>query len=355
LTTDQVVALSSAQLNALSTTQIRALSTNSIQALETADIAALQTSSMSALNTAQFSRLTTDQIKAMTTNQFASVTTQQIHALTSAQVQAMTTAQVAALKSLTPIVLDLNGNGIDTLNVSAGVKFDMLATGQKVNTGWVGGGDGLLALDRNGDGVIDSGAELFGSGTTLADGNKATTGYQALGELDSNGDGTIDAKDAQFSNLRVWVDGNADGVSQADELKSLADLSISKLNLDAKQNVSLNNGNFVGITSTYETTDGATHAAADVWFAAGAASTNLTSSVSGLASAMSSFGAAAASSTVTKLEVPSSANMAVAAMASAISNYDNKLSATSNSASTEETLRLKALQGAHHQGILAAK
>jgi hypothetical protein len=82
----------------------------------------------------------------------------------------------------------------------------------------------------------------------------------------------VDAKDSAFGNLRVWVDGNADGVSQADELKSLTDLGITKLNLDAKQNVSQNNGNWVGITSTYETADGASHAAADVWFAQGATS-----------------------------------------------------------------------------------
>jgi hypothetical protein len=154
----------------------------------------------------------------------------------------------------------------------------------------------------------------------------------------------VDAKDSAFSNLRVWVDGNADGVSQADELKSLTDLGITKLNLDAKQNVSQNNGNWVGITSTYETADGASHAAADVWFAQGATS-SVSQSVSNLSGALSSFNAAAAAATenATKLDLPSATNTSVAALASAIGSYDNQLTAASNSVATEETQRLKAL------------
>ncbi len=86
------------------------------------------------------------------------------------------------------------------------------------------------------------------------------------------------------------------------------------------------------------------------------AAASLSSSVSGLSAAMSSFSAAAATVTTTaKLEVPNSVNTAVAAMADAISHYDNKLTATTSAASTEETLRLKALQGGNHSGFLAAK
>jgi hypothetical protein len=281
-------------------------------------------------------------------------------AITSAQAPGLTTDQINALPSPlgTPLVLDLNGDGITTLNLAAGVAFDVNATGTKVSTGWVGGGDGLLALDRNGDGVINDGSELFGSGTTLGNGSKATNGYTALAELDTNGDGVVDAKDSAFSNLRVWVDGNADGVSQADELKSLQDLGITKLNLDAKQNVSQNNGNWVGITSTYETADGASHAAADVWFAQGSTS-SVSQSVSNLSGALSSFNAAAAAAidNATKLDLPSATSASVAALASAIGSYDNtQLTAASNSAATEDSQRLKALlTGNHSSGILAAK
>jgi hypothetical protein len=315
----------------------------------------MNTSSIAALSTAQFSRLTTEQIAGLSTNQVHSFTTSQIHALTSSQVQAMSTDQISALPTFTPLVLDLNGNGIDTISSTAGVQFDMLANGSKVSTGWVGGGDGLLVLDRNGDGTINNGGELFGSGTTLANGSKASNGYAALAELDTNGDGVVDAKDSQFSKLQVWVDANGDGVSQADELKSLADLNITKLNLDAKHNPSLNNGNIVGLTSTYETADGASHTAADVWFSAGATSSSLTSSVSNLSSAMSSYTSQPATSGSTKLEVPTSSNGSVAALASAIGSYENKLTAASHSASTEETLRLKALQNGAQHGLLAAK
>ena len=154
----------------------------------------------------------------------------------------------------------------------------------------------------------------------------------------------------------MWVDSNSDGVSAAAELHTLDELHITRIGLQNQQDVSLNNGNIVGLTSSYQTADGASHAAADVWFQTGAAATSLTTSVSGLASAMSSFDAAAAASTgATKLEVPNSVNTAVAAMADAISNYDNKLTATSSQAASEETLRLKALQGGNHQGFLAAK
>jgi hypothetical protein len=361
LSTDQIVALSSNQLNALSTNQLRALSTNSIAAIETADLNALSTTSFKALSTTQLVKLTTDQIVALTTGQIKNLTSQQGNALTSAQVEAMSTAQASALFNAThgisPIVLDLSGNGINTLASNAGVSFDLNADGSKEQAGWVAGGDGLLVLDRNGDGSINDGSELFGTGTTLANGSKASNGYEALAELDVNGDGVIDAKDAAFSKLQVWVDGNADGVSSADELKSLTDLGITKLSLTVKVDGSKDNGNTIGLTSTFETTDGATHVAADVWFAVSSNATTLTSSVSSLSGALSSFNAASAQTPqATKLEMPTANNAAVAALASAIGSYDSKLTAASNQAATEDSQRLKALlTGSHSQGILAAK
>jgi hypothetical protein len=146
------------------------------------------------------------------------------------------------------------------------VNFDLLANGQPVQTGWVGAGDGLLVLDHNQDGSINDGSELFGSSTVLADGSKAVDGYQALAQLDTNQDGVISSADAQFAKLGVWVDGNADGQTGKAELKSLADLNISQLSLNAQVTTDINNGNLVGLTSSYQTTDGANHTAADVWF-----------------------------------------------------------------------------------------
>jgi hypothetical protein len=80
-------------------------------------------------------------------------------AFSSAQLNAMSTAQFAAA---TPLVLDLGGDGIKSTPLSDGVQFDLLATGNRIPTGWVGEKDGLLVRDINQNGLIDSGAELFG-------------------------------------------------------------------------------------------------------------------------------------------------------------------------------------------------
>jgi len=147
------------------------------------------------------------------------------------------------------------------------VNFDLLANGQPVQTGWVGAGDGLLVMDLNQDGSINDGSELFGTSTVLADGSKAVDGYQALAQLDTNQDGVISSADAQFARLGVWVDGNADAQTGAGEVKTLAELNIAQLSLSALVTTDFNNGNLVGLTSSYQTTDGVTHTAADVWFA----------------------------------------------------------------------------------------
>ncbi|WP_434150627.1 hypothetical protein ACR2R6_03800 [Methylocaldum gracile subsp. desertum] len=77
-----------------------------------------------------------------------------------------------------PLALDLDGDGIETVGVagSGTVLFDHDGDGLKQGTGWVKSDDGLLVLDRNGNGVIDNGAELFGVDTVLSDGQKATDG-----------------------------------------------------------------------------------------------------------------------------------------------------------------------------------
>ena len=261
-TTDQVVALTTAQVKSLSTASIAALSTAQVAAFETADIQALRTTQIVALGTSGAAALTTDQFSALTTAQKCAFTTNQVGAIGTENINAL-------FPLSTPIVLDLNGDGVKTLAISSGVKFDLYANGNQVQTGWVSGGDGLLVLDRNHDGVINDGSELFGSSTTLANGQKATDGYVALSEMDSSHDGVISQVDAGFDDLRVWVDANSDGVSGAGEIQSLASLQISQISLQASAGSAVDNGNILGLTSTYQTTDGATHAAADVWFATG--------------------------------------------------------------------------------------
>ena len=183
----------------------------------------------------------------------------------------MTTAQVQALATdhITPLMLDLNGHGPLTLSIDAGVQFDVGNRGQVATTGWVAPGNGLLVLDRNSNGVIDNGGELFGSGTLLPDGSHAVDGFAALATLDANEDGVINVQDPTFNALKVWIDANSDGVTQVAELKSLDALSISGLHLDAAQTVAIDNGNLVGLLGSYDSTDGSTHTLADVWLVTG--------------------------------------------------------------------------------------
>jgi hypothetical protein len=183
--------------------------------------------------------------------------------------------------------LDLNGDGINTLSVKAGVKFDILANGSPIQTGWVAPQDGLLVADRNQDGVINDGSELFGSSTLLNDGTKALDGYQALAQFDSNSDGVVNQQDKDFNKLSVWTDRNSDGATETGELKSLAELGITQLSTQAEKVRESSAGNLVGLKSSYQTADGNQHASADVWFVVDKESKELLSNH--LASAISEF------------------------------------------------------------------
>lgn len=130
--------------------------------------------------------------------------------------------------TITPLVLDLNGNGIDLVTIEAGVIFDMNNDGVLDQTSWVGSNDGLLAIDANRDGLINNQSELFGNNAEHSD------GFKNLAQYDDNGDGHIDVNDTIFNDLVVWKDLNQDGVSQAEEKFSLADLDIASINLDSK-------------------------------------------------------------------------------------------------------------------------
>jgi len=84
----------------------------------------------------------------------------------------------------------------------------------------------MLVLDRNGNGTIDNGRELFGDSTIKSNGQTAIDGFDALADLDGNHDGIVNSNDAQFSNLRLWRDLNQDGISQTGELFTLASQNI---------------------------------------------------------------------------------------------------------------------------------
>ena len=84
---------------------------------------------------------------------------------------------------------------------------------------------------------------------------------------DSNHDGVLNASDAHWAQLQVWVDANHDGVTNTGELRSLDSLGIASLDLGAQKGSTVDNGNLLGLSSSYTTTDGQTHDMADVWFA----------------------------------------------------------------------------------------
>jgi hypothetical protein len=148
---------------------------------------------------------------------------------------------VKTIRYVDPLILDLDGDGLEITPLANGVLFDANGDTIKTGTAWAGADDGMLVWDRNGNGLIDSGQELFGDETILANGKKAAHGFAALSELDTgsvvNGaavgasDGVFDAKDAQYANLRIWRDLNQDGISQANELKTLTDTGVASIKL----------------------------------------------------------------------------------------------------------------------------
>ncbi|MCW7541847.1 hypothetical protein OOT46_29035, partial [Aquabacterium sp. A7-Y] len=274
LSTANIAALSTASIDALTTAhvasltngQIAALTTAHIAALNTADVVAFTTEQMAGLQTQDLQAFTTAQIVAFETADLAALTMDQAHAFTTTQVSVMSGSQLDALIATSPIVLDLDGDGVKTVAVGNGVMFDLNATGNVTSVGWASASDGLLVMDRNGDGTINDGRELFGSVTQTASGQRAGDGYSAMRAEDSNGDGKLTSADANFSKLQVWVDADSDGKTDAGELKSLQELGIVELDLNAAGGSEVDNGNLLALVSSYTTADGSQHQMADVWF-----------------------------------------------------------------------------------------
>lgn len=133
-----------------------------------------------------------------------------------------------------PLFLNF-GTGSYVLTAPAqGVSFDMDGDGDLEQTAWTlpDANQGFLCMDRNENGSIDGGAELFGTATLAQGGAPALNGFEALAVLDVNGDGKISPLDAAWSELRIWTDVNHDGVAQSTELHRLESLSIDDLELN---------------------------------------------------------------------------------------------------------------------------
>lgn len=154
----------------------------------------------------------------------------------------------------TPVLIDVLGNGFTLTNPQNGVNFDMNIDGTAERLSWTTptSDDAWLVLDRNANGVIDNGSELFGNHTLQpepTDGN-GRNGFLALAEFDKsslggNGDGVISEGDAVANDLKLWQDTNHNGVSELFELHSLEELGLKEIELKYKRsNQSDSNGNF---------------------------------------------------------------------------------------------------------------
>jgi len=160
-----------------------------------------------------------------------------------------------------PILLDLDGDGLETVGLSANIHFDFDADGVLTGTGWAGKDDALLVWDRNANGQIEAGGELFGDFTELPNGTLAPNGFAALAALDTNGDGLLDAADPAFAELKLWRDTSQDGQTAEGELISLSEAGIESLKLaHTLTNQRLANGNQLSREGSFTRADGSTSA-----------------------------------------------------------------------------------------------
>jgi hypothetical protein len=165
-----------------------------------------------------------------------------------------------------PIVLDIDGNGFRLTDAANGIPFDINGDGTAEQLAWTAAGsdEAWLVLDRNGNGVIDNGKELFGSVTEQSPhpAGEPYQGFSALAEFDKpanggNSDGKISVADVIYDNLRLWRDGNHDGFSDAGELKTLSELGVAEIELAFKESKRTDEfGNLFRFRSKVKNTDG---------------------------------------------------------------------------------------------------
>lgn len=172
--------------------------------------------------------------------------------------ESYTQAQSAARK-VDPLLVDLDGDGIETTSIKNGIFFDHANDGFEEISAWVGEDDGIIVVDKNNNGIIDNGTELLGDNYLKTNGNKATSGFDALKDFDSNGDKVINNKDANFNQLKVL---KGDGTLLSLEEAGIASISLST----STKKVTDENGNTQLIKGSYTKADGTKADIADYSF-----------------------------------------------------------------------------------------
>lgn len=128
-----------------------------------------------------------------------------------------------------PVLLDLNGDGLHLLSVeNSPMWLDVNGDGVAEHVSWFSGPDGVLVLDRDGDGLVSNASEMSFVGDLFG----ADSDMAGLLAFDTNWDGALTAEDERFGDFRVWVDHNGDGISGASEMFSLSDLGIQSIGLE---------------------------------------------------------------------------------------------------------------------------
>ncbi len=169
----------------------------------------------------------------------------------------------AAAGLIDPLVIDLDGDGVTTTAVDqSNAYFDLDNNGVAERAGWIEPEDGFVVHDWNGDGVINNRSEQFATFGELARHDTNDDGVISAGDtaatrlMDLDGDGLLETVTLGYDSLKVWVDANSDGKTDEGELKTLAELGITSIDLDKQAIDVIDNGNELNAKSTVSFGDG---------------------------------------------------------------------------------------------------
>lgn len=167
---------------------------------------------------------------------------------------------------ISPIVIDLDNDGIETLSKDNNIYFDHDGNGFAERTGWIAPDDGLLVYDINQDGKIDTGRELWGNNSVINN-SLAKNGFAALKHWDTDNNNQIDSNDSIWKYLQIWKDNNSNAIADNGELYDLSFFNISSISTQYQTTTLIDrNGNAHRQSGEFKFNDGSTGIATDVWF-----------------------------------------------------------------------------------------